>query len=308
MWCLFKQSNADGPAVLSWCLRLALAGVFLWAAAIKIAAPSDFARAVYSYRILPDGAVNVAAILLPWLELAVGAAFLHKALLRPAAVLAGALALSFALVLAINLARGVSVPCGCFDVRGGTPAGWGHVALDLAMAAGCAWLWRLSRRAGDETITRTLVHRGAGIVGVAFLLGLAANTAGPHRIPWQEPWSKHVETMARAEGYPIVDATAVRRAIETGQPFLLDARPPDDFRKGRIPSAMSLPLETFDDSLAALVGVLSPEQPVILYCSGATCDDSLLLARKLKAVGFADVKLYVAGFEDWTRHGEPVER
>ena len=42
--------------------RLALAGVFLWAAWGKIAAPDAFALAVYRYRILPSWAVNAFAL------------------------------------------------------------------------------------------------------------------------------------------------------------------------------------------------------------------------------------------------------
>lgn len=47
--------------------RLFMGGVFLYASFDKILHPAAFAEAVYNYQILPDAAVNLAALTLPWL-------------------------------------------------------------------------------------------------------------------------------------------------------------------------------------------------------------------------------------------------
>ena len=49
--------------------RLILAVIFLLASAPKIIAPREFAIAVFHYQLLPDAAINLMAIFLPWIEL-----------------------------------------------------------------------------------------------------------------------------------------------------------------------------------------------------------------------------------------------
>lgn len=58
--------------MLSIFARLILGGVFVFASFDKILHPASFAEAVYRYQILPDGLINLTAIVLPWLELIVG--------------------------------------------------------------------------------------------------------------------------------------------------------------------------------------------------------------------------------------------
>ncbi|MGD9207999.1 MAG: MauE/DoxX family redox-associated membrane protein, partial [Syntrophobacterales bacterium] len=53
-------------------LRIVLGSVFIYASFDKIRHPDLFAEAVYNYQLLPDVTVNLAAILLPWLELLSG--------------------------------------------------------------------------------------------------------------------------------------------------------------------------------------------------------------------------------------------
>jgi hypothetical protein len=71
--------------------RLFLGGVFIYASVDKVLHPADFARAVYNYQILPNGLINLTALLLPWLELLLGMCLLAGVWL-PGAELDGALA------------------------------------------------------------------------------------------------------------------------------------------------------------------------------------------------------------------------
>lgn len=115
-----------------------LAGAVLLAAgALKLSDPAAFAWALRLHRLLPPGGAQAAAILLPWLELTVGAVLLFvPRLRRGGALLALTLYLGFSGAISFNLLRGVRAPCGCFGAGGfDLPAGWGHVALNLALAA-----------------------------------------------------------------------------------------------------------------------------------------------------------------------------
>lgn len=102
---------------LSIRVQLALGALFAAASIPKIADPPAFAHMVYNYRLLPGAAVNAVAIVLPWVELAAGAALLFGFWKRAAAGIAGALLLVFIAALSVNLARGNPVNCGCFTLH-----------------------------------------------------------------------------------------------------------------------------------------------------------------------------------------------
>jgi len=115
--------------------RVALGLLFVAAGILKLAAPQEFARVIYLYHLLPDGAINPLALLLPWVEVFAGCAILFVASLRVAGavVLAGSLVV-FATAIGLNIYRGIEAPCGCFTALGRTPVGWWHLFGDVALA------------------------------------------------------------------------------------------------------------------------------------------------------------------------------
>ncbi len=100
---------------LSFLFRMALGGIFLYAGVVKSQDPAGFGQAIYNYRILPGWAINPLAILLPWVEMVLGAALVLGIWIPGASLLASGLLGSFALALCINLARGLDIDCGCFS-------------------------------------------------------------------------------------------------------------------------------------------------------------------------------------------------
>jgi putative oxidoreductase len=121
--------------------RILLGAVFIFAAVSKIAAPVEFARAVYLYHLLPDVLISAVAVFLPWLELYAACALLFAPKLRDAsAALIAIMLLAFAVAIALNICRGLEAPCGCFAILGRIPAGWGHFSVDMVFAAIAIWL------------------------------------------------------------------------------------------------------------------------------------------------------------------------
>ncbi|MCK8601865.1 cation diffusion facilitator family transporter [Desulfoferrobacter suflitae] len=103
--------------------RLLLGAIFIFASIDKIWHPILFAEAVYNYQILPDAAVNLTAILLPWLELVLGVLLVFGLWLPGTVLLANMLLVSFFGALLFNSARGLDVHCGCFTTStAGDPA------------------------------------------------------------------------------------------------------------------------------------------------------------------------------------------
>jgi uncharacterized membrane protein YphA (DoxX/SURF4 family) len=101
--------------------RLVLGFVFIYASIDKIAHPDLFAEAVYNYQLLPDAAVNLVAIWLPWLELLSGSLLVLGLWTRGSILVLSGLMLVFLGSLTINLARGLDIHCGCFVSQSADP-------------------------------------------------------------------------------------------------------------------------------------------------------------------------------------------
>jgi uncharacterized membrane protein YphA (DoxX/SURF4 family) len=95
-------------------VRVVLASVFIFASLDKIKQPDSFAEAVYNYQLLPDVAVNLVAIWLPWLELVGGVLLLLGIWVQGSIVVLSGLMVVFLGALGINVARGLDIHCGCF--------------------------------------------------------------------------------------------------------------------------------------------------------------------------------------------------
>lgn len=127
-------------------LRLALAGILIAASADKILYPQSFAAVVRDYRILPPALVNLTAIILPWLELALGILLLAGRMRLGTLLLVNVLLLTFLAALVANYFRGIDVNCGCFSTTGAAPLpmSW-YIFRDgvfVVMAMGAAWVYR----------------------------------------------------------------------------------------------------------------------------------------------------------------------
>tara|TARA_B100001142_G_scaffold237799_1_gene236390 strand:+ start:1767 stop:2222 length:456 start_codon:yes stop_codon:yes gene_type:complete len=103
-----------GPIVLM--SRLILGAVFIYASLDKILNPGDFAKIVGNYHVLPFGAENLLAIILPWVEFIVGVCLIIGVLIDGAAILVILMNIVFIFAITQALARGISVECGCFSV------------------------------------------------------------------------------------------------------------------------------------------------------------------------------------------------
>jgi len=100
---------------LDLALRWLLGGLFVLASAHKIMDPAGFAKIIFGYDLFPPEAINLIAIILPYVELTAGLALILGFYPRAAAVILSGLLLAFILAIAINAARGHVFDCGCFS-------------------------------------------------------------------------------------------------------------------------------------------------------------------------------------------------
>mgnify|MGYP006304953327 CR=1 FL=1 len=121
--------------------RLFMGGVFLYASYDKILKPAAFAEAVYNYQILPDAAVNLTALVLPWFELVIGACLIAGVWLPGATVISTGLMTVFIASLIYNQMRGLDIHCGCFSTETTEgPVGIWTVLRDAAFLAVSVYL------------------------------------------------------------------------------------------------------------------------------------------------------------------------
>jgi rhodanese-related sulfurtransferase len=85
--------------------------------------------------------------------------------------------------------------------------------------------------------------------------------------------------------------------------LLVDARTPEAYAKGHVPSAINLPHRKID---AQMTSMIPKDKILITYCDGVFCNASTKAAAKLTALGFR-VKEMLDGLSGWKTEGYPVE-
>jgi rhodanese-related sulfurtransferase len=144
-------------------------------------------------------------------------------------------------------------------------------------------------------------------MAVAALCAAGFNLARTDPLPWFEAWSERLEARAEELGIRLVETDEVYAMSEEGATLIFDARPGPDYDTGHLPMALSLPSEEFDLFIGDYLGLLYPEQAILVYCSGSACDESVLLSQSLIDMGFTNIALYAGGVKAWVETGHELE-
>ncbi len=86
---------------------------------------------------------------------------------------------------------------------------------------------------------------------------------------------------------------------------LVEALPEMYYRKVHLPGALNLPLDAGSERIAALLP--NKAQAIVVYCANLACKNSAILATRLIALGYTDVREYSEGKQDWIDAGLPTE-
>jgi uncharacterized membrane protein YphA (DoxX/SURF4 family) len=125
-----------GNPWLALACRVIVGLVFIYASLDKIAHPAEFARIVNNYRLLPHELINLAAILLPWIELGAGLLLLLGLFSRGSSLIISVMLVIFIAAISYNLARGLDFNCGCFSTGSdGMVIGWTKIGQNVILLA-----------------------------------------------------------------------------------------------------------------------------------------------------------------------------
>jgi uncharacterized membrane protein YphA (DoxX/SURF4 family) len=127
---------------------LVLGAIFVYAAYVKLKAPWQlFAMSIDSYQVLPLGMAEMAAHVIPWLELALGLLLIVGIGLRISGTIAALILGTFFALMLRAYFKGMQIDCGCFGP--GETISWKTLLRDGSMVADAVamtWLAFLQKR------------------------------------------------------------------------------------------------------------------------------------------------------------------
>lgn len=88
-------------------------------------------------------------------------------------------------------------------------------------------------------------------------------------------------------------------------PILVEALGPQYYEDAHLPGAINIPHTEVD----ALAPSLLPDRDaaVVVYCANTPCQNSGIATRRLRALGYTNVRDYEAGKDEWVEAGLPTE-
>ena len=103
---------------------------------------------------------------------------------------------------------------------------------------------------------------------------------------------------------PEVVPAALQTRLQGGEQIVvIDVREPDEFAKGKIPGAYTIPRGVLEMQLD---GRLPRESTVVLYCGAGA--RSALACKSLTEMGYDKVENLSGGWHGWVSAGLPVEQ
>lgn len=139
--------------------RLLLGGIMFLAGIAKIGVPETMKVSIRAYEIpLPDFLVNIMAVGLPILEVAIGAWLILGLFLRFSGIVGAVLMAVFTVAITSAWLRGLDISCGCFGGAEANSIGYG-----LLKALGPIGDYLGNEKANLETILRDVVLMLMGI-------------------------------------------------------------------------------------------------------------------------------------------------
>lgn len=141
---------------------------------------------------------------------------------------------------------------------------------------------------------------------VSLATALAVNAWRTDRLTLVGDWSASTRiTTATGERMDISLGEA-QKLFSSNTGVFIDARPTEDYSRGHIQGARSLPWREVDLKFFDVTRDLDLETPIVTYCDGETCELSHDLALFLREAGFTNARVLVNGWTIWQKSGLPV--
>jgi rhodanese-related sulfurtransferase len=162
-----------------------------------------------------------------------------------------------------------------------------------------------------------------GVGTVSLCIGLTLNELCDKPIPlsYETKMDRLQMTVSKIESTELVHQSSdvvssnlgldgFRQFVEQHRGIVLDARPEIFHRLGHVPTAFSLPRNDFEAGYAKIKAQLerNKDQPLAVYCSDSSCEDSTMVEQALVSLGYTHVSVFRGGWNEWTDEGLPIEK
>ncbi|MDH3689356.1 MAG: rhodanese-like domain-containing protein [Gammaproteobacteria bacterium] len=108
----------------------------------------------------------------------------------------------------------------------------------------------------------------------------------------------------RASGVSVVSATELPRLINHESAIVVDISDVNDYKKGHVPNAINIPLDSFSDGINKLRKHKS--KPIVVACRAG--NRAARAASILRKEGFESLYTLSGGFASWEKENLPVEK
>ncbi len=152
------------------------------------------------------------------------------------------------------------------------------------------------------------------LLGVSVILAFGVNYFSPNGIALVGQWDTSQGVVSAREKNAVIldelqidDITHAKALYDSGKVLFVDARSMEDFTDGHIKGAVSLPVGQYDEHIDAFLERYDLDYPMVLYCSGRTCEDSHHLAQLLMERGYMNLSVMIDGLPGWRAEGYPID-
>ncbi|HNY29587.1 MAG TPA: rhodanese-like domain-containing protein [Fibrobacteria bacterium] len=154
-------------------------------------------------------------------------------------------------------------------------------------------------------MVKTHLSRLAALLLGSLALAAGINALRESPLPLIRP--SRTELALRSGITPIHLDTAALFAKDPRFLFL-DARHPSVFRRAHIPGSTNFFDMEFAERIKAFRDSVPLDRPLVVYCDGAECRSSEILAQALAKEGYTYVYLFFGGWIEWVAANQPVEK
>ena len=144
------------------------------------------------------------------------------------------------------------------------------------------------------------LHEAVVVILVSVFLSLVVNGLRPQGIRF----SSSIQGSYETGGIEIIKEISIEDAIvkfKGSMALFIDARASDDFARGHIKGALSLPEQQYDEWLDDFISKTDLDMEIITYCDGMHCQQAKNLAEKLSFAGFKNVYYMTNGWSKWNK-------
>ena len=159
----------------------------------------------------------------------------------------------------------------------------------------------------SKAIWRRAVWQVPALVILSVAVALAVNALRADRLPLVGDFSVAARITTSTGERMDISLNEAEKLFFTDAAVFIDARSEEDYARGHIQKARSLPWHEVDLNFVAVTQDMDMETQIVTYCDGETCELSHDLALFLRDAGFLNTRVLVNGWSLWQQEGLPAE-